>query len=224
MNKTDLKNMKSLLKYRKVIAEGAKFINGGYYTEEQLSNMDNSELKNKIDDFENDVKNKYTTQLKKLVDEMFEKYGEEDDNMIVIYGANVYERHINECERPLGDINFDGFSGKYNKLYHPICRDWDCCDYWSRKDTDPEELKYWDDKWNKYYKDIDNLKATLEKLKVPSAYDYWEDDNDALNECWYGVIGIMKDYRVVAFVIRDDGMLCDEEGYETFHNSVIKTF
>ena len=69
-----------------------------------------------------------------------------------------------------------------------------------------------------------NLKTILENLKVPSAYSYWEDDNDALNECWYGVIGIMKDYRAVAFVIRDDGMICDEEGYNTFHNSVIEKF
>lgn len=59
MNKIDVKNMKSLIKYRKVIAEGAKFINGGDYTEEQLSNMNSSELKNKIDEFENGVRNKY---------------------------------------------------------------------------------------------------------------------------------------------------------------------
>ena len=155
MNKTDVKNMKSLLKYRKVIAEGAKFVDGGDYTEEQLSIMDNSELKNKIDNFENNVKNKYIAQLKKLVDEMFEKYGKEGDNMIAVYDANVCERYISEGEGPLKDINFDGFSGKYNKLYHPICHDWDCSNYWSRKDKNPEELEYWDDKWDEYYNDID---------------------------------------------------------------------
>ena len=64
----------------------------------------------------------------------------------------------------------------------------------------------------------------VHNLKIKDAYDYWENDNGALNEYWYGVIGIMKDYKVVAFVIRDDGMLCDEKAYISSNNKIIKTF
>ena len=32
---------------------------------------------------------------------------------------------------------------------------------------------------------------------------------------------IMKDYKAVSFVIRDDGMLCDEDDIESFYNSII---
>ena len=52
---------------------------------------------------------------------------------------------------------------------------------------------------------------------------YWDKENEAINECWYGVHGITKDYRIVAFVIRDDGMLCDEESFDTFYNSTLYT-
>ena len=53
---------------------------------------------------------------------------------------------------------------------------------------------------------------------------HWEDNNASLNEYWHGVIGIMKDYRVVAFVIRNDGMLADKRGYENSENQIIKRF
>lgn len=61
-------------------------------------------------------------------------------------------------------------------------------------------------------------------MKIKDAHDYWKDNSDALNEYWYGVIGIMKDYQVVAFVIRDDGMLCDKNGYDTSNNTIVKRF
>ena len=77
---------------------------------------------------------------------------------------------------------------------------------------------------DEYYKDIEKLTDILYNLKIKDAYDYWENDNGALNEYWYGVIGIMKDYRVVAFVIRDDGMLCDQQVYTSSNNKIIKTF
>ena len=61
-------------------------------------------------------------------------------------------------------------------------------------------------------------------VKIKNAYDYQEDNNASLNEYWRGVIGIMKDYRVVAFVIRNDGILADERGYENSENQIIKRF
>ena len=206
MNKTDLNNMKALLKYKEVVARGPKFeSNNSTITKEELEKYSIDELKDKIYQFEHSEETKYTEELKNLVDEMFDKYSKEGDNMIAVWDANVYDRNINEGEDPLNDIYWKGFEHKYNKLYYPIC---------SNGENVPDE----------YYKDIDKLADILYNLKIKDAYDYWENDNGALNECWYGVIGIMKDYRVVAFVIRDDGMLCDQQVYTSSNNKIIKTF
>lgn len=206
MNKTDLNNMKALLKYKEVVARGPKFeSNNSTITKEELEKYSIDELKDKIYQFEHSEETKYTEELKNLVDEMFNKYGKEGDNMIAVWDANVYDRKINEGEDPLNDIYWKGFEHKYNKLYYPIC---------SNGENVPDE----------YYKDIDKLVDILYNLKIKDAYDYWENDNGALNECWYGVIGVMKDYRVVAFVIRDDGMLCDQQVYTSSNNKIIKTF
>ena len=206
MNKTDLNNMKALLKYKEVVARGPKFeSNNSTITKEELEKYNIDELKDKIYQFEHSEETKYTEELKNLVDEMFDKYSKEGDNMIAVWDANVYDRNINEGENPLNDIYWKGFEHKYNKLYYPIC---------SNGENVPDE----------YYKDIDKLADILYNLKIKDAYDYWENDNGALNECWYGVIGIMKDYRVVAFVIRDDGMLCDQQVYTSSNNKIIKIF
>ena len=206
MNKTDLNNMKALLKYKEVVARGPKFeSNNITITKKELEKYSIDELKDKIYQFEHSEETKYTEELKNLVDEMFNKYSKEGDNMIAVWDANVYDRNINEGEDPLNDIYWKGFEHKYNKLYYPIC---------SNGENVPDE----------YYKDIEKLTDILYNLKIKDAYDYWENDNGALNECWYGVIGIMKDYRVVAFVIRDDGMLCDQQVYTSSNNKIIKTF
>ena len=206
MNKTDLKNMKALLKYKEVVTNGPKFESkNSTITQEELEKYNINELKTAINNFENSEVDKYTKKLKNLVDEMFVKYGEEDDNMIAIWDANVYERDVYQGDDPLSDICFGGFAHEYNKFYYPI--------YANNKNA-PDE----------YYKDVKKLKDILHNLKVKNAYNYWKDDNEALNEIWYGVIGVMKDHRVVAFVIRDDGMLCDEDGYKTFNNKIIKKF
>ena len=147
----------------------------------------------------------YTEELKNIVDKMFNKYGEEGDNMIVVWDANIFERDIWEGKNPLSDIYWKGFGNKYNKLYYHIC---------ANDEKTPDE----------YYVDLEKLKSILHNLKIKDAYDYWKDNTDALNEYWYGVIGIMKDYQVVAFVIRDDGMLCDKNGYDTSNNTIVKRF
>lgn len=143
--------------------------------------------------------------LKNLVDKMFNKYAKDEDNMIAVWDANAFELGIWEGKDPLSDIYWEEFGNKYNKLYYPIC---------SNDEKAPDE----------YYVDLEKLKSILRNLNIKDAYDYWKDNSDVLNEYWYGVIGIMKDYQVVAFVIRDDGMLCDKNGYDTSNNTIVKRF
>ena len=36
--------------------------------------------------------------------------------------------------------------------------------------------------------------------------EYWKNYGDRLNEYWYGVIAITRDYKIVGFEMRDDGL------------------
>ena len=51
--------------------------------------------------------------------------------------------------------------------------------------------------------------------------DYYRYDNDALNDYWYGCIGIMKDYKIVSFVIREDGFPCSDNAIDEGWNRII---
>lgn len=139
--------------------------------------------------------------------------------MIVLSAAYVPERTTCDMEDPVNDINW--YWNEYNKLYHavgsqqPSNNYFDVCDLSSVEREEREKL------WNQFWEDMRPIQKEARKLKIPTAEKYWEDDNDALNELWCGVIGVMKDYRIVSFVIRNDGMLCDKEGYKTFHNSIL---
>ena len=217
MNKADIENINKELKKRS--ASNYKWNEKGDLTKDEVMLRTTKELEQLLEDFKNNEAKTAADKVKKIVDEMFAKYGEKRDNMIVFSAANVPERTTYECDEPLADINFNWKD--YNKLYLPICRNWKYVSYWDRKDEDKKELEEWDKKWEEYYKDIERLKKEIYKIKdVHPASDLWDDDNDALNECWYGVVGIMKDYKVVSFVIRDDGMLCDEDSYQSCYNSI----
>ena len=89
-----------------------------------------------------------------------------------------------------------------------------------------EEREEWKETWgvkfDKLYELSDDLNTLLYAIGIDDAENRWLDDNGALNEYWYGVVGITKDYKVVSFVIRDDGMLCDEYSMESSHNSILK--
>ena len=218
MNKIDIENIKKELAKRN--AANYEWADGGDMVKDDIILRTTKELKQLIKDFENNINQAASIKVKELVDKMFEKYGEEGDNMIALTSAYCPERSTSESD-PM-DIDWGGFENRYNQLYFPICRNWDCGNYWTRQNKDEETLNKWREKWNEYLTDLNQLQNELKNIKqYCSAYQYYKDDNDAINECWYGVIGIMKDYRLVSFVIRDDGMLCDEEGYKTFYNSVI---
>ena len=222
MNKTDVKNMKSLLKWRELsrkVSKGADYDMEGEIKFDVLSEYSDDELNQKIQEFEEAEKRKAAGKFRSLVDAFFEKWGDEGDNMIVLSGAYVPERMAEEMDDPVNDINW--YWTKYNKLYHAVGSQKPSNSYFAVRDLPKEESAERENLWNQFWADMKPIQKEARKLKIPTAERYWEDDNDALNELWSGVIGVMKDYRIVSFVIRDDGMLCDEEGYETFNNSII---
>lgn len=220
MNKTDVKNMKNLLKWRELsrkVSKGADYNTAGEIKFDVLSEYSDEELNQKIQEFEETEKRKAADKFRSLVDAFFEKWGDEGDNMIVLSGAYVPERTTCEMDDPVNDINW--YWTEYNKLYHAVGSQqpnyYAVCDLPKAERVEREKL------WDQFWADMEPIRKEAKKLKIPTAEKYWEDDDHALNECWCGVIGVMKDYRIVSFVIRDDGMLCDTKGYETFHNSVI---
>lgn len=218
MNQFDVENIKKELAKRE--AANYKWNGNGTIPYCELTEKSTEELNKLLKDFDVNKKSSAEQDIKKLVDDIFEKFSDDpDDNMIVLGACNYYDdsRHASECDNSLSIIDFDGFSHKYNKLAYPIGRDWNlpCYDnHYKGKDKD---------KYESLMNEVQKIIDKLNDLGLKSIYDYWNEENDAINECWYGVHAITKDYRIVAFVIRDDGMLCDEEGFDTFYNHTLYT-
>lgn len=223
MNKIDIENIRKELNKRE--AAEYKFESGGDLSQSEILNTTTEDLNKMIKDFLDDGKTKASQEIKKIVDEIFKKYADATDNMIVLGACNYYDedRHVSFVGEPLKEIDFDGFGHDYNKLAFPIGRNYD--------------LRAWnydsggyiggadDDKYEGLMKEVKKIVDLLPDLGLTDIEKYWDNDNDAINECWYGVHAITKDYQIVAFVIRDDGMLCDENDkcFNSFHNKTLYT-
>jgi len=212
MNDIDIKNIKKEL--RKRSATEYDFEAGGDLTQGNLTCATTEELKQLVNEYSNNKKTISSEKIKKIVDEIFKKYADETDNMIVLGACNYYDgdRHVSFVEEPLKEIDFDGFEHSYNKLAYPIGRTYDLRAWYYDID---------DDKYEELMKDVQKIVALMPDLGLADIEKYWDNNNDAINEMWYGVHAITKDYQIVAFVIRDDGMLCDKNSFDSFHNSIL---
>ena len=198
MKDTDILNIRRVLEYKKI---KPYFKDGGDLSFEEINSKSTEELENLLTTNIQSV----IPEIKALVDQIFQKFSNDpEDNMIALWTANYDEHDVYDQGCPLTSISFDGFSHRYNKFYYPIGSAWDIKDV-------PKE----------YENLTKQLKEKCELVGIKSAEDYYKDDNDALNEMWYGVIGIMKDYKVVAFVIRNDGMLCEEDNMDDYTNEIL---
>ena len=223
MNKVDIKNIKKELEKRKTA--NYIFQKGGDLSQSEILNTTTEDLNKMIEDFLDDEKTNAGQEIKKIVDEIFEKYADDTDNIVVLGACNYYDedRHVSFVGEPLKEIDFDGFGHDYNKLAYPIGRNYDLR-AWSYDNG------YYiggadDDKYEELLKDVQKIIALMPDLGLTDIENYWDDNNDAINECWYGVHAITKDYKIVTFVIRDDGMLCDDEDkcFNSFHNKILYT-
>jgi hypothetical protein len=190
MNKIDVENIKKEIARRKALKN--LFKDGGEMPHSDIRNASDEELKKFLKDFENKSKEEAGAKIRKLVDEFFNKYGGEGDTMIPISAANRYDYSIDGFY----DIDvYDEVNLSIDAVSNPdikvIGRNWD------------ED----DKRWEQFGKDLANFNSQVTKLgKIPTAEDFWEDDGDFLNEYWYGVIVITKDYVVQGFEIRNDGL------------------
>lgn len=191
MNKIDITNIKKELAKR--VADNYEWTDGGEMTKDAVMLCTSKELNDLVKDYENAEKNKIYEKVRKLVDEIFEKYSEKDDNMIPLSCAyrpeyRIYGDTGTEVYNSLMLSDIDGYND--NPYIKPIARNW------------TEE----DERWESYGEDLDKLDDEISKTKVPYAEKYWENDGDRLNEYWYGVIAITRDYKIVGFEMRDDGL------------------
>lgn len=215
MNSYDIENIKKELAKRK--AANYKWSEGGDMSKDDIMLRTTKELETLEKDFGNNKKIIAEQEVKKLINEIFTEFSDDpEDNIIVLGACNYYDdsRHACECEDPLGTIDFDGFGHKYNKLVYPIGRCWDIPTWDNKNAKDKDKYEKLIDKSNKIVDYFDDL-------GLKPIYDYWNKNNDAINECWYGVHGITKDYQIAAFVIRDDGMLCEENSLDDFYNKIL---
>ena len=201
MNEIDVKNMELIIELRNEFKRRWK--EGGDIVANEIWGLGNDTVNRNIEQYKLLEKQKRSSKIKELVDQIFVICNEPDEdgnvgefNTIVLTAANKYEdcRYASPADEPFDIIDWDHFGHRYNSLYFPINEEIEC-----------------HPKANDLYI---QLKQEITKLGIPDAEDFWR-DSDAVNECWYGCIGIMNDYKIVSFVIRDDNMLASEHELET---------
>lgn len=208
MNTIDIKNIKKEIEKRKAVTY--IFETGGELSKDEIVNADTETLNKMINDFSNIKKETANEKIKAIVDEIFEKYAEGNDNSIILGACCYYDdsRCIYESENPLVAIDFDGFGHRYNDKIYPIGRDWDLTRYSSEqhKTVNGED----DEKYEDLHSKCEQINELFGDIDIKTNAEYYEEDNDGINEMWYGVHAITKDYKIVTFVIRNDGMLCND--------------
>ena len=201
MNEIDVKNMELIIELRNEFKRRWK--EGGDITANEIWSLSNDTVERNIEQYKLLEKQKRSSKIKELIDQIFAICNEPDEdgnveefNTIVLTAANKYEdcRYASPADEPFDIIDWDHFGHRYNSLYFPINEEIEC--------------------HPKAYELYIELKHEITKLGIPDAEDFWR-ESDAVNECWYGCIGIMKDYKIVSFVIRDDNMLSSGNELET---------
>ena len=222
MNEFDIKNIKKELEKRKI--DSYDWWSGeGTIPFCELTEKSTKELNKLLNDYENSKRINAEAEIKKLVDEIFTEFGDEEDNMIILGGGNYYDedRCFNELtiDELLRDINFN--DARYNPHAHPVGHNLDVSRYGYRGHEGNKED---DEKFNKLVNKSKELTDKLSNLPIKSIDEYWSNNNDSLNEMWHGCHAITRDYKIYTFVIRDDGLFLNaHDGFESFWNHVLYT-
>ena len=218
MNKIDIENIKKELAKRK--AANYDWKDGGEMTKDDVMLRTTKELNDLLNDYTNLKQINTETEIKKLADEIFAEFGDEEDNMIILGGGNYYNdcRDFNEysIDELLKRIDFN--DEQYNPHAHPVGRNLNITYYNHTGDKEDDK------KFDKLIKKSEELANKLSNLPIKSINDYGSDNNDPLNEMWCGCHAITRDYKIYAFVIRDDGLFLNASaGFESFWNHVLYT-
>ena len=200
MNSTDVKNMELIIELQNEFKHRWK--DGGDITAKEIWSLSNDTIKRNIEQYKLLAKQEKSTKIREIVDQIFaicnnpnDEDSDPDGNTIILTAANRYDdcRYASSAEEPFDVIDWEHFAHRYNSLFFPINEVIEC-----------------HPKANDLYI---QLKQEIASLGISDAEDYWR-ESDAVNEVWYGCIGIMKDYKIVAFIVRNDGMLSNEHSID----------
>lgn len=200
MNEYDVKNAKKILALRKAL--NFTFNTKGMYTRDEIDAMSDDELINKIKTFEKNKAHSQIEAIKKKVDLIFHKWATDKENMILIGVVGRSDYHLYNYEdyhEMLYSTNWCW--EKYNDSCFPV---------WHETSEDGEDLP--DDFYHEHFSLLEMLEKT--KLTWKADGDVFDASEDGINEYWNGYVAITRDYKIVAFIMRDDGMLSDQGYYE----------
>lgn len=196
MNDIDRNNINKILEKRKLVLE-----DGGELEKDWLENSSTSDLEELLKDYEDDKKRDLSLEIRTKVHQIFNEFSDDpEDNMIILWAVYKDEDgYVCEIDWPLESIDFNGFGHKYNDFAYPVGREW------KEKEMKRIEVDY-----------VDPIKELVKKL--PGFIDienFFEKDRSSINIYWCGVYAVTRDYRLISFVIRDDGMMGNKEDIET---------
>ena len=167
------------------------------------------------------AKEKFIPKIKELVDKAFKEFGEEDDNIIILSSCYYSDesRSTYGIDEPLRSIRFLRNDIYGSKLYFPIGKNWDLgnWDTWDTNGSDDGKLNLFNENY------VYPICGALDECGIDCiSEEYFSiNDNEAINEVWCGCIGIMKDYKIVSFVIRNDGWPCSNNSINEGYNKII---
>lgn len=196
MNRIDCHNFKLIIELQEKFKK-EWIAPGGTYEANEIWPLPTEELKQQVEQYKKQVVEQAKPRIREIIDHVFKVFSDygwsPENNTIVLYAATAYDGYTIKVpdEEILDRIDFDNYRPKYNKFYFPV-------------NIYDKEIR------DKVKNEIRELRNLLNDIGTPTAEGNWL-NSDALNEYWYGCIGVMKDYKVVSFVIRGDGILCDND-------------
>lgn len=198
MNDIDKKNIEKVLKKRKLVLE-----DGGEINKDQLENTPTPELEILLKDYKDDVKKDLSLGIRSKVHKIFDKFSDDpEDNMIILWAVFKDEDgEIWEIDWPLEEIDFDGFDHKYNKFSYPVGRK---CEEKEKRNIEEN-----------YVEPLRNLVRKLPEFT--DIENFFEQYRSSINIYWHGVYAITRDYKLISFIIRDDGMMGNDESIKTLY-------
>ena len=199
MNNIDKKNIERIINIRKTV-----FDEGGHFSIDEFNNMSTSDLEQILIDYYNKNHILICQEIKEKVDKLFEEHGDEDSNTILLAACiqDCGGRDLYVVDNPLSEIKF-ARGIRYNKWVYPVGYElfddiYSKCSNQDKKSRD----------------EISNISNEIVKLiykdEIQPIDDFF-DDNDSVNQVWYGCYGITKDYKLISFVIRDDGLMLNNK-------------
>ena len=143
-------------------------------------------------------------EIKSLVDQIFKEFSTPEDNMIALWAINnglkwdedEEDKVYHLCPHDISYRRYLKSAKKRNPFYYPI----------GTGTSDKKVLPWKEDTIPERYRKLtEKLRRLCLSIGIKDAESYY--DGYGINAYWAGVVGITKDYKVISYIIRYDGVL-----------------